>query len=76
MNRFPLTDLWLSMCKEFSVYGTISSVVFQNIVITAVLKTRFPPPDLCLYKCKELEFILRFEAFYGNDNEKRKHIHH
>ena len=33
---FP-PDLCLSMCKEFSVHGTISYVVFQNIVVTAVL---------------------------------------
>ena len=52
------------------VHGTISSLVFQNIVITAVLETRFPPPDFCLYKCKELEFRVRFEASYGNDNGK------
>ena len=31
-------DLCLSMCKEFIVHdGTISYVVFQNIVITTVL---------------------------------------
>ena len=58
------------------VHGTISSVVFQNIVITAVLETRFPPPDFCLYKCKKLEFRVRFEAFYGNYNGKIKHIYH
>ena len=34
---FYLLDLWLSMYKEFTVHGTISYVVFQNIVITAVL---------------------------------------
>ena len=33
---YPL-DLCLSMCKEFIVLGTISYVVFQNIVITTVL---------------------------------------
>ena len=33
---FPL-DLCLYKCKEFSVDGTISYVVFQNIVITALL---------------------------------------
>ena len=30
-------DLCLSMYKEFIVHGTISYVVFQNIVITTVL---------------------------------------
>ena len=34
-------DLCLYKCKEFSVHGTISSVVFQNIIISAVLETRF-----------------------------------
>ena len=33
---YPL-DLCLSMCKEFIVHGTISYVVFQNIVITTIL---------------------------------------
>ena len=62
---------------ELRVHGTISSyVVFQNIVIIAVLWTCFPPPDFCLYMCKGLEFRVRFEAFYGNDHGKRMHIHH
>ena len=30
-------DLCLLMCKEYIVHGTISYVVFQNIVITTVL---------------------------------------
>ena len=34
---YPPPDLCLSMCKEFIVHGTISYVVFQNIVITTVL---------------------------------------
>ena len=34
---FYSPGLCLSMCKEFIVYGTISYVVFQNIVITTVL---------------------------------------
>ena len=34
---FYPADLCLSMCKEFIVHGTISYVVFQNIVITTVL---------------------------------------
>ena len=62
---------------EFSVHGTISSyVVFQNIVIFPYCRPVFPPPNLCLYMCKDLEFGVGFEAFYGNDNGKRKHIHH
>ena len=38
---------------KFSVHGTISSyVVFQNIVIIAVLTVDlFPPPNFCLYMC-------------------------
>ena len=37
-NRSPPPTYGLYTCKEFSVHGTISSyVVFQNIVITAVL---------------------------------------
>ena len=31
-------DLCLYTCKEFSVHDTISSVVFRNIIITAVLE--------------------------------------
>ena len=30
-------DSCLSMCKEFIIHGTISYVMFQNIVITTVL---------------------------------------
>ena len=71
MEPFLPPDLW-SVHKEFSVHGTISSyVVFQNIVITAVLSTRFPPPNFCLYMCKDLEFIVRLEAFNGDDNGKK-----
>ena len=56
-------------------------VVFQNIVIIAVLTvwTCFPPPNFCLYMtyvCKGLEFRVGYEAFYRNDHGKRKHIHH
>ena len=43
VDRFP-SDLCLYKCKQFNVHGTISSVVFQNIIITAVLETRFPSP--------------------------------
>ena len=56
MDLFPLDLCLYNKCKDFSVHGTISSVVFQNIIIPLVLKTRSPPPDFCLYKCKELEF--------------------
>ena len=65
---------------EFSVHGTISSyVVFQNIVIIAVLTVDlFSPSLLSVHVCKDLEFRVRFEAFYGtgNDHGKIKHIHH
>ena len=66
---------------EFSVHGTISSyVVFQNIVIIAVLTVDlFSPSQLLsssVHVCKGLEFRVRFEAFDGNDHGKRKHIHH
>ena len=52
VDPFPPPDLCLYKRRKFSVHGTISYVVFQNIpvVITGVLKTRFPPPDLCLHK--------------------------
>ena len=65
--------------KKFSVHGTISSyVVFQNIVIIAVLTVDLFSPSqlLAVHVCKGLEFRVWFEAFYGNDHEKRKHIHH
>ena len=39
----PPRDLCLSMCKEFGIQGTISYVVFQNIVITAVQIGRSTP---------------------------------
>ena len=64
---------------EFSVHGTISSyVVFQNIVIIAVLTVDLFSPSqlLSVHVCKGLEFRVRFEAFHGNDHGKRKHIHH
>ena len=76
----PTYGLYKYTCKEFSVHGTISSyVVFQNIVITAVLSVDpFSPSRLLsvVYMCEDLEFRVRFEAFYGNDHGKRKHIHH
>ena len=37
VEPFPPSDVCLYKCKEFSVHGTISSVVFQSIVIAAVL---------------------------------------
>ena len=46
--------------KESSVHGTISSVVCQNIISSVLLLYCGPvpsPPDLCLYKCKELSAI-------------------
>ena len=64
---------------KFSVHGTISSyVVFQNIVIIAVLTVDLFSPSqlLSVHVCKGLEFRVWFEAFYGNDHGKRKHIHH
>ena len=67
---------------KFSVHGTISSyVVFQNIVIRAiaVLTVDLLSPSQLLsvhVVCKGLEFRVWFEAFYGNDHGKRKHIHH
>ena len=64
---------------KFSVHGTISSyVVFQNIVIIAVLTVDLFSPSqlLSVHVCKGLKFRVWFEAFYGNDHGKRKHIHH
>ena len=62
---FPL-NVCLYECKEFSVHGTISSVVFQIITITAILETRPPPPpDFCLYNCKQLEFRVSSKLFTG-----------
>ena len=56
VEPFFSPDFGLYKCKESSVHGLISSVLFQNIIITAVLETRFPPPDFCLYKCKDLDY--------------------
>ena len=44
--------------RKFSVHGTVSFVVFQNIpgydVLLLYTMDRFlPPPDLCLSTCKE-----------------------
>ena len=61
----PLPDLCLYKCKEFSVHGTISSVVFQNVIITAVLETHPPPPDFRLYKCIEFEFRVSSKLLTG-----------
>ena len=71
--------VFLPRLIEFSVHGTISSyVVFQNIVIIAVLTVDLFSPSqlLSVHVCKGLEFRVRLEAFYGNDHGKRKHIHH
>ena len=64
---------------KFSEHGTTSSyVVSQNIVIIAVLTVDLFSPSqlLSVHVCKGLEFRVWFEAFYGNDYGKRKHIHH
>ena len=54
MDTFPPSDLCLYKCKESSVHGTMSSVVCQNIISSALLLyCGLVPPDLCLYKCKE-----------------------
>ena len=58
---------------------TISSyVVFQNIVIIGVLTVDLLSPSqlMSVHVCKGLEFRVGYEAFYGNDHGKRKHIHH
>ena len=39
VDLFPPDLCLYNKCKEFSVHGTISSVVFQNIIITAVLES-------------------------------------
>ena len=43
--------------RNFSVHGTVSHVVFQNIpgygVLLLYTMDRFLPPDLCLSTCKE-----------------------
>ena len=70
VDRFP-PDLCIYKCKEFSVHGTISSVVFQNIITTAVLETRFPPPDFCLYKRKQLELRVSSKRFTGMIRKKK-----
>ena len=69
VDLFP-PDLCLYKCKKFSVHGTISSVVFQNTIITAVLETRFSSPNFCPYKRKQLEFRLSQKLFKGMIMEK------
>ena len=48
------------------------------VVITAVLTVDLFSPSqlLSVHVCKGLEFRVGYEAFYGNDHGKRKHIHH
>ena len=55
-----------------------SYVVFQNIVIIGVLTVDLLSPSqlMSVHVCKGLEFRVGYEAFYGNDHGKRKHIHH
>ena len=50
VDPFSPPDLGLYNCIEFSVHGTIPSVVCQNI-ITAVLLTLFSPPT---YACTSI----------------------
>ena len=69
MGLFP-PDLCLYKCKKFSVHGTISSVVFQNTITTAVLETRFSSPNFCPYKREQLEFRLSQKLFKGMIMEK------
>ena len=48
--------------RKFSVHGTVSYAVFQNIpgydVLLPYTMDRFLPPDLCLSTCKE--YIVRY----------------
>ena len=54
MDTFSPSDLCLYKYKESSVHGTISSVLFQNIISSVLLLYCGPiPPDLRLYKFKE-----------------------
>ena len=54
MDTFSPSDLCLYKCKESSVHGTISSVLFQNIISSVLLLYCGPiSPDLRLYKFKE-----------------------
>ena len=75
---FPPT--YKVQCTRYEIqYRHTRYVVFQNIVIIAVLTVDLFSPSqlLSVYVCKGLEFRVRFEAFYGNDHAKRKHnIHH
>ena len=57
-TRFPPPDLCLYKRRKFSVHGTVSYVVFQNIpgydvLLLYILWTGFYPPDLRLSMCKE-----------------------
>ena len=54
MDTFSPSDLCLYKCKESSVHGTISSVLFQNIISSVLLLyCGHISPDLRLYKFKE-----------------------
>ena len=59
-------------------------LIEYNIVICCILKHSYycctdcgpvsPSQLLSVHMCKGLEFRVRFEAFYGNDYGKRKHM--
>ena len=58
-------------------YNIVIYVVFQNIVLIAVLTVDlFSPSLLSVHVCKGLEFRVRFEASYGKDHGKKKLLHH
>ena len=61
VDLFPPDLCLYNKRKEFSVHGTISSVVFQNIIITAVLEI--------------LEFRVSSKFFTRMMMEKEKHMH-
>ena len=60
------------------VIRCISKHTWYQVVIIAVLTVDLFSPSQLLYVhvCKGLEFRVGYEAFYGNDHGKRKHIHH
>ena len=62
-------------------------LIEYNIVIRCISKHSYycctdcvdlfsPSQLLSVHVCKGLEFRVGYEAFYGNDHGKRKHIHH
>ena len=83
MRKIPFAGIELTSQRVRRLRGAYHGpnviVLLSNIVIIGVLTVDLLSPSQLMsvqHVCKGLEFRVGYEAFYGNDHGKRKHIHH